>query len=480
MAETGTVNRFQGAIYAALTVAVLAGGWFAFTSLNEPPPVDEQTPQIFAFEKEDLRSIKLERPDGVIELAQSEAGMWEWIGKDWRPSESMIRRVGHQTHDLTARARVAEIDDPSQYGLGDGAIRVTLGLRDGKNVTFEAGDPNPTSVSWYVRPVPGNTVFVVKKSAVDYWRLDVTEFRERRFASFEADDAVSIDAEVDGRRVTFTRSGPESWNQLAPVQQRADRQRVRTMLGRTSALKAQEFVEDAPSDLARYGLTTPKHTVKLGLEGDQTIELLVGDIVPDSQPQERYIFRKEDNTVYRARDGFLEAFLLDDVSYRDTKILNIELASISHFIVHSERYEPLRIEQTPDGFRWPDGAQIGGATPRRLASRAASPQAEVFVDAPEASAVAAVKASERFIELFVEGSAGPTVVRLGAAEAGQDALGRPEETFPLMVDGDPVLYRVNGQLDSNITSLLNEYRRKLEDDEEKGLLSAGSDTDQAE
>lgn len=212
------MNRFRGALIALAVLAVIGGAWLAFRLASTEPPPPDETPRIFAFEKEDLVGIELERSDGTVAFRREDGG-WTWVGRDWRPSASMVRRVGHQTHDLTARATVASPEEIEQYGFGDDPITATLTLADGRTLRFQAGDPNPTSVSWYLRPLPGDTVYVVKKSAVDYWRMDVEDFRERRFAAVDADAAVSIDATVDGRTLSFRRVDAEQWQQTAPVEQ---------------------------------------------------------------------------------------------------------------------------------------------------------------------------------------------------------------------------------------------------------------------
>lgn len=474
MASQGTLGRFKGAIAAAVVMLLVGGGWLTYVLLNQEPEAPSATPQIFTFEKDDLRGIKVVRPDETIEFVKGADGEWEWVGKNWRPSSSMVRRIGHQTHDLVARAAVADAEDLGEYGCGEDALRITLTLDERDPIVFDAGDPNPTSVSWYLCPTPGDTVYVVQKAAVDYWRMEEQEFRERRFASFEADEAVSIDAVVDGRTLAFRRVNAKRWQQSAPIEQAAGRQAVRTMLGRTSALKASEFVEDAPQDLAKYGLDEPKHTITIRLDGGEVITLHVGDIIPGSEPQERYIFRVEDDAVYAARDGFIEAFLEADEDYRDPRFLYIDASQIRSYTVHSERYEPLTIRSTPDGWRWPDDSEIGGMTPRRVAASATDPSAVAFIDEPDPAKDYGFDKNPRFVEVEVEGRP-KVVIRLGEI-FDRDDNGRSTPAQYLQVEGDPVVYVVNDILNGEITSLLNEYRRKLETDDEKGLLEDDTDT----
>jgi hypothetical protein len=311
------MRRFSGALVALVALIALVVAWVVTRPAPEVSPVKE-APPLFAFEKEDIVGVRIQRPDLTIEL-RNEGGEWIAVGQPWKPSRSMIRRVAHQTHDLTARATVAEdTTDPALYGFTDRAVLITITLQDGKVIEFEGGDPNPTSVSHYIRPKPGNTVYTVKKSALDFYKLPLEEFREDKLASFDADDADLIDATVDGRHLRFVRSGEKTWREESPRQWDAAREEVRTMLGRTAALKAQAFVYDGddPAELAKYGLAEPVGRIAITLTGGDVVTVLVGDSIPGTNPTERYVYRVEHKALFAARDSFLEAFQLPDEKYR--------------------------------------------------------------------------------------------------------------------------------------------------------------------
>ena len=92
-------------------------------------------------------------------------------------SASMVRRVSHIT--TSRRAVVAEVQgDFDEYGLGDGSIAVTLTLEDGEIIAFEAGT-EPDICELVYTPGTGDDVFVVKKSAIDYFRLELSHFRRK-------------------------------------------------------------------------------------------------------------------------------------------------------------------------------------------------------------------------------------------------------------------------------------------------------------
>ncbi|MFT7518579.1 MAG: hypothetical protein ACI9MC_000711 [Kiritimatiellia bacterium] len=462
------MNRFRGALI-ALAALVVVGGGYAVITYNMPGPDEPvvDTPGLFAFEKEDLTGFRIVRPDVTIDVVK-EGERWIWKDTTWRPSSSMVRRVGHQMHDLTARASVASGGETADYGLGEGAVEVELQVGD-KKLRFQAGQPNPTSVSWYIRPTSGEReVYVVKKSAVDFWSMDVEDFRERRFASLDADEADYVKAVVDGRTIEVRRVDERNWQMSEPVAQAADRQMVRTMLGRTASLRATSFVEDEPSDLSKYGLQTPRHSVIIHVGDLQPVTLHIGGVVPDSEPQERYMLRVEDNSVFSARDSFLDAYMRDVGDYRDKVILGLHEFELTEVISHRDG-EVLQIMRGPDGWRWQDGAKISGSTPSRLASRVAEASARAFHDEELDAEVTGFAEPAGVVEVVSE--SGKRVMTFGASrEIPVGVQQAPEVRRYVKVDGDAVVYEIDNAIFENMEALFREHGRKVEKDAEKGLL----------
>ena len=459
------LRRFRGAGIAMLAlVALIVAGWVSGVWPSGGPAISDTPEAIFRFEKEDMVGFKIVRPDQVIEMRR-DGEVWSAVGHPWRPSSAMVRRGAHQLHDLTARATVVDHpEDYGLYGLGDGAIAVEITLREGTVLAFQAGDPNPTSVSYYLRPTPGDRVYVVKKSAVDFYRSDLTAYREDKFATFDANEVDALVAEVGQTTLAMERTGEYTWHMSSPIEQEASREKVRMMLGRISAMKAQAFVEDGPKNLAPYGLDVPaaKVTIRLSTSGPVTVWL--GDSIPDSDPPQRFAFRVEDDAVYAVKDGMLDSFTLPIEEYRKRILLGKHEWQVTAMVV-SLNGESIPVEKNADDWRWPDGQAIPGSTPKRVAGRAADVRAVGFHDDPPTDA--AVQPSMGRVEMvFDDGTRAAVTLGRSWEIPGEERI---EERQYARIDGDPTLYEVDGQLTSVIEDLHREYRRKVKRDAEKTL-----------
>jgi hypothetical protein len=389
------MKAFRGTLLAAGAVGLLGGAWWWAKPAETPQGAGEEqaTEKLFPFEKADLVKVSVERPDATITLEERADGWWI-VGEERRASQSMVSRVRHQLHDLSARATVVpEGSDGSLYGLGASAVRVTLTMRDGATVRFSAGDPNPTGVSFYLQKEGDPRVYTVKKSAVDYYSLSLEEFRERRFAAFDSKDVDAVEAELPGgARLAFQRAGQGAWDLTAPERFAAEPQEVAGLMGRVSALKAVRFV-DSPPGPEVTGLESPRARVTLRFAGKAPLVLKLGNRLgeKDGDYELAYAVLEGEPAVYAVRDDLiadwanpdLERFRLRRfVRAQESEVTRIT-CTLSEKAVPEERDLAGVTEARSEGesWFWADGKPVAGATPRRVVGQAANLEAASWVGA---------------------------------------------------------------------------------------------------
>ena len=303
-------------------------------------------------------------------------------GNGFEAGRSMVNRVKHQLHDLTARATVVEAPDaPELYGLGENAIRVQLTLRDGETLGFRAGDPNPSSVSYYIQPEPGDTVYTVKKSAVDYYSLTLDEFRERRFATFDGKDVNRFGSPVHrgGSGAAGCRThGDRQWQLHAPVEMGANDDRVRRLIGRVNALKARISSrcrrDERASRFARWGSMNRVPTSRCG-SGREPLRVRVGADAPTSNRFEELAYMRldEEDTVYVARRGILDEFTQDPAELRNRRVVEMRAADVTAVdaLLVPDGDDDLAGEHgvrfAAERWFWADGVPFAGSTAERVA-----------------------------------------------------------------------------------------------------------------
>lgn len=479
------MKQFRGTLIALVALAVLLGGYFA----TRPPeatkaPVKkgekkEEGQALFDFEKANLVGVEVKRPDGTITLTERDTGWWI-EGENLRASKSMVNRVKHQLHDLVARATVvANPDQEALYGLGNQAIRVTLTFRDGSTLAFDAGDPNPSGVSFYIRPVGTDTVYTVKKSAVDYYSLSLSEFRERRFATFDSKDVDQLEAVVGDRSMKFQRTGDHAWDLLSPESFAANDSEVRGLLGRVSAMKAIQFVADnvSPDQYSKYGLDNPRAKVTIRFSNsDPAMTLLVGSTTgeKDGEYPLAYALVEGENHVYAVRDGLIADYSVDLTSFRLTQFARMDINKVDFMTatfaatgVDADLSGTVSVKKEADQWLWDDGVPVPGSTPSRLATRAAGIISEEFVT--DKAEDAKYGFDNPLLKIYLKDSEGAyrNLIVGKPATPGKRPEGDPYDRYYARSAEFPEVYIIDAGLIEVTRDLMREHGRKAEADGEK-------------
>lgn len=474
------VKTFRGTLILALVVGGVLIAVKAFDPADEVV-VDGADRPLFVFEKQDLVGFSVVRPDGVALTLEERPDGWVIAETGKVASKTQVNRTRHQLHDLVARASVVDNpDSPSLYGLGEQqAVRVTLRFRDGSEESFLAGDPNPSGVSYYMQRDGDPAIYTVKKSAVDYFSLDLEDFRERRFAGFNAKDVDRLHAELPEQTLTIQRTGEKQWEMVSPLSGMAvSLDKARALLGRISVLKETgDFgVELADGDpkLADYGLLEPRAMVTISFGTRAPLTLYVGDEVEaqDSQPH-AYVRVQGQETVFESRVGFLEDFAVDPEELRDPQFTGMEADEVNQWLLEIlSNEDPKLVGTTPgkrigDVWQWEDGRPVSGSTPKRVAERAATMEAQEFVDEPKGLKAYGLDAPVARITLW-DLNDEQVVLLFGAeGEPRRDIEDRVLPRIWVMVEGGTSVYLVDKGVMDVFADARREHTRKLKKDSEK-------------
>ena len=72
--------------------------------------------------------------------------------------------------------------------------------------------------------------------------------------------------------------GDKGWKMVAPLEAKADKTKVNDLISAINGAKVKEFLEDAPQDLAKYGLNPPRWRLTFFIGDDRAEKsLLLGD-----------------------------------------------------------------------------------------------------------------------------------------------------------------------------------------------------------
>jgi hypothetical protein len=479
------MKAFRGTILAAVALVALALVVFLVKPDLLSGDEDAGPPRIFEFEKHEVVKVEVVKPGEDSVVLVEKDGQWTIEGTGFEAGRSMVNRVKHQLHDLTARATVVDSPDaPELYGLGDNAIKVSITLRDGETLGFLAGDPNPSSVSYYIQPFGADMVYTVKKSAVDYYSLTLDEFRERRFATFDSKDVnrfsavLSIDGAPDALDVE--RTGDREWQLHEPLEMSANDDRVRRLIGRVNALKARDFVEIAANErdarLAEFGLDAPRADITLSFGARAPLRVRVGKDAPSENRFDElaYMLLDDEATVYVARRGVLDEFVQDPAELRNRRVVEMKAADVVAVdaMLVADGDDDLAGEHgvrfAAERWFWADGVPFAGSTAERVARSLSELEVDVFVDdAPDGLASYGLEPPVARVVLSDE-DGNEKVVRIGGeGEPLVDPEGNSRPRRYVSIEGEASVYLIGERALSVVKDLVREGNRKAKKDAEK-------------
>ncbi|HIE09549.1 MAG TPA: DUF4340 domain-containing protein, partial [Armatimonadetes bacterium] len=169
--------------------------------------------------------------------------------------------------------------DPKEYGFDAPQIEVQVhvqGLKKALVLLF--GKKNPEGDKVYVRRKAYNFVALVDDDQLDKFKKTLKDLRDKVILDFKTSEAVGLVLEYPpkGKRIVC-RKIKGKWFVVEPVRREAKKEKVEDVLYSLEFVRVDEFVEDHPKDLSKYGLLKPRIIASVYVKGKKKpLKLLVG------------------------------------------------------------------------------------------------------------------------------------------------------------------------------------------------------------
>jgi hypothetical protein len=236
-------------------------------------------------EEKDVRKVTLRRGTGVTEI-ERDGGSDKWRIK--APFQAQAEKFDVET--LVNQIKGAEADsfadddaqDLAKYGLDQPRLTVELDTKQGVRAVVFGKDTPDGKI--YAARQGTKQVAVVPKSLFEGLDKKAEDLRDRSLITVERDKIKSVELHHGSETIRLQKSG-DAWQYAdsanAPLK-KAKTDTVERVLGSLTA-PASKHVEEAPSDLAKYGLDAPTVTAKVSDGTGSSQVILVGKQAPDKQ-----------------------------------------------------------------------------------------------------------------------------------------------------------------------------------------------------
>ena len=290
--------KFKTTLILALVLAV---GIVAVVLLNrqeeKKEKAEEHASRILNIEQENVNELYL-LPEGIHCVRDSLGWrITQPVRTDGDKSaiESVIRLF-----ERADKERVVSSDpqDYRKFGLEPATGSIVVVHSEGRDTVF-VGDKSPTGSFVFARQSGSPDVFLTATTLKNNVEKELFDLRDKKALGFDKNNVRSLTLENRHGRFVLERS-VEGWRVVKPNEYEAEQSDIQSMMNRLSSENVNEYVEEAPESLRRYGLTNPSRQITVTLSNGATKSLLIG---------------KRINKEYYGKDNNRDPVFLVDTSF---------------------------------------------------------------------------------------------------------------------------------------------------------------------
>ena len=355
---------------AILLALAVAGGAIVLLTGEKPPPSAEaddaggEATYVLAErpERDDVVRLVFER-QGQPRLVFERSGEKDESGQleEWRmlaPFESATENyaVNGLVTMLTGLQYKTRLEPGAAVDAGSTGLeppRATLAATDkaGKTYALDIGEKAALSNDTYVRVAGGQDILVTQRDLSFDLKKKTSDFRAKSLIKgLKRDKAVHARVAYEGATYEFEKSG-DDWVILSPVKAHANKSKVLDLIGALGTVRAEEFVEDAPTTLEPFHLSEPMLSIEVRTEDqkvvmddapgtesqpiepriektENTYRLLIGEFA-DLESTQRYVKLPDQPWVASVRQSSLERLFPKLNELRDPKVTRAKAADIT-------------------------------------------------------------------------------------------------------------------------------------------------------
>jgi len=364
--------RFRNTLV-ALIVLLLVGG-YAFVNFYFSKPEEAKT--ALNIKGDNIARIDLKYPDRELVLERKPGEPWNIIKPiGTRADQTAATNLARAIAECQVTKTVEEkADSLAPFGLDKPQVTVTVTDTKGKTLPgLQVGKNTPVGFSSYLKYTDKPTIMLTNSAFPSGMNKTVDQMRDRELMSFKVDDVQKlVIAHDDGSELVVERDG-DKWKIVKPASYEADPTQVRQILTTLGDAKVADFITDAPTNAAQYGLEKPHLSATVYLRGGGAQEsILFGFKQKESGKDGIYVRRGERAPIYTVAPWVMSGVDKTVLNLRDRTVLSFEPSKVETITLNPVD-KPQFVIKRADGGKW-------NVIEDRKPSPAAVPVVERFMD----------------------------------------------------------------------------------------------------
>ncbi len=274
------MSFFRKTLFWVIALVVLGGALFLVDErVKEADRMREADLRLFSFQLEEVAEFWIRNEEtGLAVRAVKDAEGWRLTEPlaargDTEAIAKLLKNIVNARKDAVL-FEVAEPAKLKELGLDDPSLE--MGFRTGGGSTvIRFGDIGPTHNVAYATLGGGSKVYRIHSDVRHDVNTSVYALRDKTVLSFDPAKLRRLTLERKGMdRVTILHDEQGRWDMTEPERAHASMTHVLATLHGITAASVKAFVDEAPAELAPYGLDAPSIRVSILEQGQQTARVL--------------------------------------------------------------------------------------------------------------------------------------------------------------------------------------------------------------
>lgn len=391
-----------------LLLTAVVFGLFAFIVFFErkmPTTSDRQSKGELHWDlpEERVVSIRLERPDSVVELVRD--------GETWRltqpipyPADSFAASdLARQLAQLKRVGGDSSEAKPEDYGLAKPAASATIVWKDASDPkkqstrTLEFGIDIPGTDVAAARVAGQSRVLFVPASLAAEVKKGAADFQSKEVFGGSSADVARLDLERGrGHLLLAQRDG--IWWMEQPLRDLANAEAASRLAGDLTAMRVLEFLPSDISSLATWGLAPPLYRVTLSDATGKATAVEFGATRSDGNS----VYARRHGQVFTVASSSVEELSKEAEGFRETSLVKFDRAKASG-LEAAFGEERVSLSRGKDGGWSAGGKAVLAGNAEDVMSAILDLKSKAFADESETRALATRVASATLKVSFSEG-----------------------------------------------------------------------------
>ncbi|HEX9872193.1 MAG TPA: DUF4340 domain-containing protein [Candidatus Tectomicrobia bacterium] len=309
-----------------VVVAALLGGyyyWYEVKGSEQRKAVEEAAQRIFQLKKDAIEAVTISRGQEVIKLTKD-------AGQGWMLTEPVQAKADQPTVDEVLDGLVEgkrekviaeQAADLADFGLKEPSLVVAATVKDVATPTvLQIGARTPTMGGYYAREGEQSKVLMVPTSLFSKFDKTVLNLRDKTVLALDQNQVKRLEVHHGEQLIAVESEGDKGWKLVAPLEAKADKSKVHDLISAINGAKVKDFLEEAPQDLAKYGLNPPRWRLTFFIGDDRAEKtLLLGD--EDTAKGGVNAKRGAMDTVFLVETKLLEKLPKEAADWRDRALM---------------------------------------------------------------------------------------------------------------------------------------------------------------